>query len=837
MAARSSPRVEEILARLTVDEKAALSLGSDAWHTTPLPDHGVGRVKVTDGPTGARGDGASGATATCFPVGVALGATWDTDLVHEIGAALAEEAKTKAAQVLLGPTVNLQRTPIGGRNFECYSEDPMLTARLAVAFVSGVQEGGVGTCIKHLVGNDVEFDRHEVSADMDDKTLREVALLPFELAVRDADPWSVMAAYNRLNGETCTAHRRLLTDILKHEWGWRGAVISDWGAVKDTAATVNAGCDLEMPGPFGFLGSQVAEAVRAGDVDESQLDDLARRMLLLAERAGRLGNTDEPREQSVDDPGRRALARRAAAASMVLLKNDGALPIAPGAVRSLALIGPNVAGFMIQGGGSSQVSPHARIVGPLEALRDTFGGDVEIVHEEGSRSEKFVPAVPDDHWAGAADEVRGRRAAPSTFTIARRRDDGPVLVEMFNGTELDGEPAWTYRADGMSTAWFGRLRRLGGDDYSGRLTGRYVPDVSGPHTVGLSAVGRGRVFVDGTEVVDNWTSPEPGDTFFANGSAEVRGTVELAAGTPIEVVVEFAKDSAAEMGGVRIGIAPPEPADLIERAVTAARGADAAVVIVGTSAEWETEGNDRATMALPGRQAELLSAVAAVNPRTVVAINAGSPVEMPWIDAVGAVLQVWFGGEEMGPALAEVISGRREPGGRLPHTIPVRLEDHPAADCYPGIDGHLPYREETLCGHRWYDANAIEPRFPFGHGLSYATFEWGEATVEPAALDAARPLCTVDIELTNTSAVEGSEVVQVYVSAPGGAAPRELKAFRKVTVAPGQTGTATLDLDRDAFRQWDATTSRWTLAPGRYTIGVGASSRDLRAELVVDIKG
>ena len=837
MPALSSARVEEILGRLTVDEKAALSLGSDGWHTTPLPDHGVGRVKVTDGPTGARGDGASGATATCFPVGVALGATWDVELVGEIGAALAEEAKTKAAQVLLGPTVNLQRTPIGGRNFECYSEDPMLTARLAVAFVNGVQGGGVGTCIKHFVGNDVEFDRHEVSADIDEKTLREVALLPFELAVRHADPWSVMAAYNRLNGETCTAHRWLLTEILKHEWGWNGAVISDWGAVKDTTSTVVGGCDLEMPGPFGFLGPRVAEAVRSGDIDEAQLDDLARRMLVLADRAGRLDDLEEMREQSVDDPGRRALARRAATSSMVLLKNEGALPVVPGTVRSIALIGPNVDAFMIQGGGSSQVSPHARIVGPLEALRAAFGPGVEIVHQEGCRSEKFVTAVPDDHWVGASEEVRGRRPAPSTFTIARRRDDGPVLVEMFNGTELDGDPAWTYRADGMSTGWFGRIRRLDGDLFSGRLTGRYVPDVSGPHSVGLSAVGRGRVFVDGVEVVDNWTSPQPGDTFFANGSAEVRGTVDLRAGTPAEVVVEFAKDRPAEMAGVRIGIAPPEPADLMDRAVAAARAADAAIVIVGTSAEWETEGNDRDTMALPGKQSELVERVAHANPRAIVVVNAGSPVDMPWIDEVGAALQVWFGGEEMGPALADVITGSSDPGGRLPHTIPARLDDHPAAGWYPGIDGHLPYREHTLCGHRWYDANDLEPRFAFGHGLSYATLEWGEVRVDRTSLTTEEPSCTVDVDITNTSDRDGHEVVQVYVSSPDAAAPRELKAFRKLTVAAGDTATAAIELDRDAFRHWDVSTSRWTVAPGRYTIAVGASSRDLRAELAVDIKG
>jgi len=838
MTMRAADRVESLLAELTVDDKASLTLGSGPWHTVALPAHGVGRVKLTDGPTGARGEARSGATAACFPVGVALGATWDVDLVAAVGAALADETRTKAAHVLLGPTVNLQRTPIGGRNFECYSEDPLLTARLAVAFVRGVQGGGIGTCIKHFVANDVEFDRHEVSADLDERTLREVALLPFEIAVREADPWSVMAAYNRVNGETATAHRRLLTEILKDEWGWSGVVISDWGAVKDTVRTARAGCDLEMPGPTGHLGPRLAAAVRAGDVPETQLDDLARRVLVLAERAGRLDDATEPPERSEDDPARRALTRRTATDAMVLLANDGILPLDRTTLRRVALVGPNVEGFMIQGGGSSQVQPHGTLVGPLEALRSALGAEVEVVHEPGCTNDRYATPIPAARWVGAASGASEAPPSDSLFAMPARRDDGPVLVEMFDGQELDGDPAWTYRADNLSTTWFGRVRRLAGDDYSGRLTGRYRPAATGAHTFGLTAVGRNRLFVDGVLVIDSW-EPEPGDAWFTMGSAEGRATLDLVDGQPVEVVVEFARDPAADMGGVRLGVIPPAPADRFDRAVAAARDADVAVVVVGTTPDWETEGHDRRSLALPGRQAELVEAVAAANPRTAVVVNAGSPVEMAWAERVGAVLQVWFGGEEMGPALAAVLVGDAEPGGRLPHTIPVALGDHPAAASYPGRDGHLPYDEGVHCGHRWYDAQGVEPRFAFGHGLSYTEFAWGTVTVDRDTSDTARPEITATVRVANVGDRRGSDVVQLYVAPPpGGDGPvRHLAGFAKVTLDPGTHADVAIGVDEVAFRRWDDTSATWVVDPGRYELVVGSSSRGLRSQAAIDLVG
>ncbi|HUF32162.1 MAG TPA: glycoside hydrolase family 3 C-terminal domain-containing protein [Acidimicrobiales bacterium] len=833
----ASGRVEAILAGLSIDEKASLTVGSGAWHTIPLPAAGVGRVKVTDGPTGARGDGRSGASAICFPVGVSLGASWSTDLLAQVGAALAEEARTKGAHVLLGPTVNMQRTPIGGRNFECYAEDPLLTARLAVAFVQGLQGAGIGASIKHFVGNDTELDRHEVSVEIDERTLREVSLLPFERAVAEADPWTVMAAYNRVNGETATASRRLLTGILKEEWGWPGMVVSDWGAVKDTVSTALAGCDLEMPGPVGWLGPRLADAVRAGDVPEEVLDDLARRVLHLAERAGRLDDAGEPPERADDDPGRRALARRAAIEGTVLLRNDGVLPFDRDRLERVALIGPNVSSFMVQGGGSSQVLPHGDIVGPLDALRASLGDGVEVIHEPGCTNHKFAHSVPPEQWRGG---VATDRPSASSLVVAARLEDAPVAVELYDGLELDGDPARTWQADGITTTFFGRVRGLADQSsFSGRFTATYLPVATGVHSFGLSAVGRSRLFVDGVEVIDSWTDPQPGDTFYANGSAELRAGVELEEGVPVEVVAELATDPASTVQGIRVGIDPPEPADLLDRAVAAAADADVVVVVVGTTGEWETEGNDRDDIALPGRQAELVEAVAAVNDRTVVVVNAGSPVDMDWVEGVGAALQVWFGGQEMGPALADMLLGHAEPGGRLPHTIPARLADHPAASSYPGSGGRLVYEEGLLTGHRWYDARGIEPRFPFGHGLSYTTFEWGDATLSVADGSVDTPQVSVTVPLANTGDREGSEVVQLYVRPPDGAGrpQAELKAFAKATLAPGEADDVVLDLDRVAFRTWDVASGTWVVHPGTYEAIVGASSRDLRSSVSVELGG
>lgn len=821
----SDADLDDLLAQLTLEEKASLTAGADAWRTVAVERLGIGALKVTDGPNGARGDGVSGATAACFPVGVAMGATWDTDLVERVGAALADEARSKGARVLLGPTVNIQRTPLGGRNFECYSEDPYLTGRIASAFIGGLQAGGVGASLKHFVANDSEHQRMTISSEVDERTLREIYLRPFEMAVALADPWTIMSSYNRINGTFASEHRWLLTTVLRDEWGWPGMVVSDWHAVHETARTAVSGLDLEMPGPAAHLGPHLAAAVAAGEVDEAELDASVRRILRLLDRTERLhepGGHAPPRapEQSDDRPEHRTLAREVAATAMVLLRNEGSLlPLAPASGSTVAVIGPNAEVVQFQGGGSAQVKPH-HVVHPLAALRDRLEpAGVEVVHEPGCLAFRFIPVTTSATWA--PDDHGG--------------DPGrPVLLQYFASVDLSGDPVDTRWVRNIGGAFFGR--KIDGLDplrFSCRYQATFEPTESGPHRFGISGVGLTRVLIDDDEVCDNWTAPTLGRSMFGWGTEEVVGDADLEAGRRYRVTVEYAHDAAhqVEATAVRLGILGPTR-DLLGPAIEAARAADVAIVIVGATPDCESEGFDRTDMALVGGQDELVRAVAAANPATVVVMNTGSPYAMPWLDDVAAVLQVWFGGQEMGDALADVLLGDREPGGRLPHTIPKRLEDVPGWLTYPGEGGRVRYGEGVFVGYRGFDELDRDPLFAFGHGLGYTTFAFDDVEVRSATDGSARVAVTV----ANTGERAGSTVAQVYIDERRPQVrrpPRELKGFARVRLEPGARERVEIDLDDRAFSHVDPETGRWRSDPGEFEVSVGASSRDLRAAAVV----
>lgn len=819
----TNERVEALLDELTLEEMCTLTAGDDAWHTRPVERLGIPRLKVTDGPNGARGDAVSGMTAACFPVGSALAASWDVDLLRRVGGALAGEARSKGAQVLLGPTVNLHRTPLGGRNFECYSEDPELTGRLAAAFIDGLQAAGVGACIKHYVANDSEFERFTISSEVDERTLRELYLRPFEIAIRESDPWTVMAAYNRINGDYACEHHRLLTEILRDEWGWPGLVMSDWGAVHTGPATVTAGCDLEMPGPGDHLGARLADAVTGDELDESVVRIAARRLLHLLDRSGRLDDPNEVAERSEDTAETWALTREAAVAGMVLLKDDGGLlPLDPASVSSVAVIGPNAETGTFQGGGSSQVLAH-RVSHPLAALTERFAATSEVVHEPGCLTHKFLPELAPDRLAGGPE-------------------DRPVHLTVFAGPDYAGEPVAERRLRTLQSKLFtGRMP--GVDDpttFGARYQTTLVPRRSGVHRFSLCAAGRARLLVDGDEVVDNWTDPQPGHWFYGFGTIEVEGTIDLEEGVPVQVTVDYGRQNVRGPVAVRVGLLEPVPESMLDRAVAAAAGASTAVLVVGTTGEWETEGNDRVSMGLPGEQDELIRRVADVQPNTVVILNAGSPVDVRgWIDRVPCVLQVWFAGQAYGEALAAVLTGEEEPGGRLPTTFPLRFEDCPAYLSYPGEGGHVVYGEGVFAGYRGYDERDVEVAFPFGHGLGYTTFEYGEVEVEVSGGAADEGLAaTVRVPVTNTGGRAGSEVVQCYVGDVEGSVrrpPRELAAWAKVRLDPGERRAIELPLGQRAFAFWHPKTRAWTVEPGAFTVSVGRSSRDLRSSVTIDV--
>ncbi|MGW5320956.1 glycoside hydrolase family 3 C-terminal domain-containing protein [Rhodococcus pyridinivorans] len=657
----------EIVARLTVAERASLTSGLDFWHTEPVARENIPSIMLTDGPHGVRKQTAEGdhlglhssVPATCFPPAVALGCSFDPELLERVGAALGAEARALQVGVLLGPGINIKRSPLCGRNFEYLSEDPLLSGVLGAALVHGMQSQGVGASLKHFAANNQETDRMRVSADVDPRPLREIYLRAFERVVRDAQPWTVMCSYNRINGVYSSRNPWLLTDVLRGEWGFEGLVVSDWGAVDDRVASLAAGLDLEMPSTGGRTDAEIVAAVRAGTVDESVLDTAAARVIELVQKAVA---ASDPRA-TFDADAHHALAREVAGQSIVLLRNENdLLPLATDA--NIAVIGELARTPRYQGAGSSRIEP--------------------------------------TRLDNALDEIRS-------------------------------------------------------------LSGRDVP--------------------------------------FAAG---------------------YALDGS-------------DSAELVDEAVKRAADADIAVVFLGVPAELESEGFDRDDLELPQRQTALLDAVLTANPNVVVVLSNGGVVRLSgFADRVPAIVEGWLLGQAGGGAVADVLYGHVNPSGRLAETVPIRLEDTPAHTNFPGEHGHVRYGEGLFVGYRSYDARRLDVSFPFGHGLSYTTFEYSDAAVESDGD------LTVQVTVTNTGGRAGAEVVQVYAGAPGSSvarAPRELKGFTKVRLDSGESQRVAVSIRRDDLAYWDTRVDSWVVEGGTYSIDIGASSRDIRQTLTVDVTG
>ncbi len=834
-----SERIEQLLADMTAEEKVAAVTGHDMWHTRPNERLGIPQMKVTDGPNGARGDGlmGTGAKTACIPSGAALGSTWDPDLIEKLGEILGDEAVAKKAHVLLAPTINLHRSPKGGRNFECYSEDPVLTGRLASAFVRGVQSKGVATTAKHFVGNDSEFERNSIDTQVDERTLRELYLVPFEHAVKDGNAWGIMSAYNRLNGTFCSEHEWLLTSVLRDEWGFDGFVVTDWFAARSTADMANAGLNLEMPGEGRFYGAALLAAVEAGEVSSDALDRIVRDVLTVMERTGALDGDGDFTEGTLDHPEDRATIRAAAAAGSVLLRNDGILPLDGSDLKKIALIGPNAYAAKVMGGGSAKVNAY-RATSPLDALRERLPG-AEIEWEKGSDIDRTTPP------------------------LGRPFVDGRITLDYYHGQNFEGDVVNSGERSSLESLAFGApAPGVSPEAFSIRGRCTMNPTVSGPHEFRLIQCGRARVLVDGEVVVDaSEGEVPPGTAYFGFGSDEIPGTVDLVAGTPVEVVVEYSNRDAVLLSGFTVGVVALVEEDLLGRAVALAENSDVAIVVVGTNDDWETEGRDRDLWELPGDQPELIRRVVAANPRTIVVLNVGAPHDMSWIDEPAAVLSVGFGGQELGDALVDMLLGDVEPSGRAPTTVGARYEQFGAYPNYPGDNSVVRYGEGLFIGHRFHDAMDIEPAVPFGYGLSYTSFSIGapRAATHAATGDS----ITVAVDVTNTGDRSGSEVVQVYVEPidPAIVRPvRELKAFQKITLEPGASETVTLELDARAFAYfdvgdplWDSlqagmpvpahgdalhrSEGGWYVDAGQYRIVVGRSSRDFTGELVVTLDG
>ncbi|MBP8003099.1 MAG: glycoside hydrolase family 3 C-terminal domain-containing protein [Chloroflexi bacterium] len=800
-------QINALLAQMTLAEKVSLLAGVDTWRTVPIDRLNIPSIQVTDGPNGARGeDDNIGLTSISFPVGSAMGSTWNPDLIEQVGAQLAREANAKGADVLLAPTVNIARTPVAGRNFECFAEDPYLSGTIAAAYIAGLQGQGVSACLKHFICNDQEFERTSMSSQVAERPLHEIYLEPFRIALQKANPWSVMSSYNRINGVHASENDATLHDILKKRWGYDGAVISDWyGTYSD--GVPGGYLDLEMPGPARWMdAAKITAAIEAGTLSESHVDDKVRRLLRLMARVGAFAPDHDARRAWVatDTPTARQLARQVADEAIVLLKNEAScLPLDPDQVKSIAVIGENGQWAQIMGGGSSVVNAHYA-VSPLAGIQQRVGKQAQVEYAIGTPIHRQPPLI-DPSWLS---DDQGQV--------------GNLTLEYFNNLDLVGPVAQMHTVHKSQLTWFGTVNPyVDPANFSLRLTGNMTVPVTGAYQLELWSIGRGRMWVNGELLVDHWQEV---------GHKETRVTVELVADEPASLRIEYSTDPLNLWRTVRLGCIMPLPEDPIQVAVDLAKRVDVAVVVVGLTREWETEGFDRPDLELVGRQNELVARVAAANPRTVVVLNVGSPVTMPWLEEVPAVVQMWYAGQEAGHALAGILFGDVNPSGKLSITFPVRYEDNPAYINYPGENGQVLYGEGLFVGYRYYDKKALAPLFPFGYGLAYTSFAYNNLRLSGDSFKPGDEML-VQVDVTNTGDRAGYEVVQVYVEDEVARVVRpqkELKAFAKVHLQPGQAQTVTLRLEQQSLAFYDPARADWATESGVFRVHVGSSSRDIR---------
>ncbi len=813
---RPSELVEQTLAEMTLEEKASILGGQDEWSLPAIERVGLRSLVWSDGPIGVRGvRWTPDDPSIALPSPTTLAATWNEDLAFEAGRLLAQEAHDKGVHVILAPTVNLHRSPLHGRHFESYSEDPLLTGRMAVSYVQGVQDGGIGTTVKHFVANEAETERFTVNNIVDARTLRELYLVPFEMVVKSADPWGLMDAYNSVNGPTMTEHSALQNGVLRDEWGYEGVIVSDWVAGRDTVGAITGGLDVAMPGPDTIFGARLVSAVENGEIDESLVVAAARRVLTLAQRVGALGDEAEgtvgPRLKASD------IARRIAASGFVLLKNDAhILPLVPTSAASVAVIGQASKHPRILGGGAAQVFP-VRSVSPWEGLQAAADGtDIVFRYSDGVNLDDGLEAARDGF------ELNVAVTDSSGSVIARAH--APSGEIQWAGSDLP--VGATYEAT-----------------HSVELSGQFIPKETGWHGFGTKAVGGLTLSVADQILFDGYRPPgDTGDPLAAYFTDAIEaGTVYLEAGQPAPLSLKYVvhKPAGATNNAVVFSLLHRRPRadddDLIAEAVALAETSEIAIVVVATTERHEGEGADRKDLRLPGRQDELVARVSRANPNTVVVVNAGSPVEMPWRDAVSAILLTWFPGQEGGDALADVMFGIEEPGGRLPTTWPARLDDVPVSNVIP-TDGDLHYEEGIFIGYRAWDRHQKVPAFPFGYGLGYTT--WAYTDVEVAKRDGGGFQLAVDV--TNTGNRSGREVVQVYISPthgdhPGVERPRRwLAGFASVVAEPGERESVTIEILPRCFDVWDTAAGEWRMLPGRYSLAVSHDITDPR--LVIEIE-
>jgi len=808
-------RVEDVLVQMTLEEKADMVAGVDMWHFKGVERLGVPSIRVTDCGHGVTSTGTDDTCATSFPTAVGQAATWNTDLLERMGVALAHEVRAKGNAMLLGPMVNIHRMPLNGRSYECYSEDPLLAGKMAAALIRGIQSQDIGACIKGCTANNQQADQTQLNVIVDERTLREIYLPNFRIPVAEARPWAIMTCYNGLNGHHSSDNRHLLTEIVKDEWGFDGFIVCDWRGTH-SPDVLTSGLDIEMPGPGKFMRQQdVLGALGDGRMTEDDLDDHVRRLLRVVFRTGLADGDTAHHVAELDSPAHRELARQVAEESIVLLKNSGdLLPLDASSLKTIAVVGPNAEQPRLGGGGSASVAPFYA-VSPLDGLRNRCGGAVRVLYEEGCSFLGEMVVVYPQYLspAGGAEGDEGLRA------------------EFFNNQHLDGTPALTtvHRQIDFAYGWAAPGPRVQRGGWSVRYSGTLTPPVTGRYRIGAACRNGGfRLYVGGELLIDQWgTPPAEGEAPIQHDVVAGHRALDLVAAEPVEVRLEYRK--AANKSALRLEWDVPGWGDSVARAAAAAAEADVAMVCAGLCNTFEGGTNDRKGIRLPGRQVELIRAVAAANPNTVVVLSNGTPIDVrDWIDHARAVLETWYPGQEGGNALARILFGDVNPSGRLPDTFPLRLEDNPAWDNYPGDGTSVRYDEGVFVGYRHYDTRGIEPAFPFGFGLSYTEFAYSNLRLSSDAMTGDETV-EVSVDVANTGDRPGKDVVQLYVRDVEASVPRplrELKGFAKVELRPGGSTTVRFALDRMALSYFDVERNRWHAEPGAFDVQVGRHSRD-----------
>lgn len=826
-------QIDDLVDCLSLEEKARLISGIDFWHTFAI--HDVDRnidlpsIRLSDGPNGLRGTRFyNSVPSACFPNGTSLVSTFNKELLYEAGKLMGKEAKHKGAHVILGPTVNIQRGPNGGRGFESFSEDPTASGLAASEIIKGIQSEDIIATIKHFVCNDFEDQRRTVNAIVSERALREVYLKPFQLALKHANPYSIMTSYNKVNNVHASQNYHLLTEILRNEWNYQGTTISDWFGTYNLHESISNGLDLEMPGqPKIRNASSVADAIVTKEIKQTDLDERVKNVVKLVERAKGSGIPENaPEKDSNNNAETSKFLRKLAAEGIVLLKNkDSVLPLQE--TDSIAVIGPNAKYASVSGGGSASLNPYYTTTA-YNSIAEKYGK--QPPYTVGAYAHKNLPPL---------DNI---------LTNPRTGKPGFNIKYYYNLQDAIFNKDNHFHEDDLNDYWvtlfdFTVPQK---DEYYAVVEGDLIPEESGLYDFGLLVSGTGQLFINGKLLIDNKTHQVPGETFFGSGSREEIGSISLLKGTKYKLRIEFGsgvtstltKYSAGSGGAFGFGAALRIDEETeIQHAVEIAKSVDKPIVVIGLNKDWESEGFDRKDLNYPGKTNALVQAVAKANPNTIVVNQSGTPVEIPWIDSVKGLVQSWFNGIEQGNALADVLFGDVNPSGKLSLTFPKKFEDNPAYLNFSSDFGDSIYGEDIFVGYKYYEKVGKDVLFPFGFGLSYTEFKFTNLAINA---NLKKRQAIVNLDVTNVGSVAGAEVVQVYVldSTDNGIRKplKELRDFTKIFLEAGEQQQVEITLDlKEAFAHWDNNKTKWAVDKGTYTISVGNSSDNILLSSKIEV--